>query len=214
TSSLPRGEEEEFRRQRVEPLSQGNSRPRQSQSHGSRPRRHVQVEVAGVSEATATAPTVLPVEESTEPGVQSEGRRYSILDDHAVIGLDFLVECRRQEDGRPCCFLCHCCRVKCNPDDVIDHLTSSSHISNYLVLEWPAHYCDQLADKTYHWCIKTFSSIETSTGVKRREKKTVGFKYSDASWRPPSQIDPASEVRSERAGKKRRAGDESDPVFK
>ncbi|KAG7261359.1 hypothetical protein CRUP_022151, partial [Coryphaenoides rupestris] len=44
TSSLPRGEEEEFQPQRVEPLSQGNSRPRQSQSHGSRPRRHVAIE--------------------------------------------------------------------------------------------------------------------------------------------------------------------------
>lgn len=135
TSSLQRGEE--VQPQRVERSGQGTSNPGQSQSHGSRRqrrrRRHTEVEMDGVAEAKATTSIELPVEKSAEPGIQSEGRRHNILDGHAVIGLDFVVECRKKEDGCPSCFLCHCCRIKCNPGDIIDHLTSSSHISNYLV---------------------------------------------------------------------------------
>lgn len=47
-------------------------------------------------------------------------------------GLFRVVECR-SEDGHTYCFLCHCCRVRSNKKDIIDHLTSSSHLRNYLV---------------------------------------------------------------------------------
>ncbi|KAK0139665.1 hypothetical protein N1851_023438 [Merluccius polli] len=82
-----------------------------------------------VSEADAT-PNLL-IEKSAEPCVKSESSD-TILDGYAVIGLHCVVECRRKEDGRSSCFLCHCCRVKSDPGDIIDHLTSSTHISNYL----------------------------------------------------------------------------------
>lgn len=39
----------------------------------------------------------------------------------------------RSEDGCSCCFLCHCCRIRSTKNDLIDHLTSSSHLVNYLV---------------------------------------------------------------------------------
>lgn len=47
-------------------------------------------------------------------------------------GLFHVVECR-SEDGPTYCFLCHCCRIRSNNKDIIDHLTSSSHLMNYLV---------------------------------------------------------------------------------
>uniref|UniRef100_A0A1A7XWJ9 Uncharacterized protein n=1 Tax=Iconisemion striatum TaxID=60296 RepID=A0A1A7XWJ9_9TELE len=43
----------------------------------------------------------------------------------------------KSENGRLHCFLCHCCRVKCNTNDIIDHLTSSSHLFNYLMETHP-----------------------------------------------------------------------------
>ncbi|KAM3596473.1 uncharacterized protein V6R79_015080 [Siganus canaliculatus] len=49
-----------------------------------------------------------------------------------LMGLSRVVECQ-SEDGCTYCFLCHCCRVRSNKKDIIDHLTSSSHLVNYLM---------------------------------------------------------------------------------
>ncbi|XP_070702778.1 uncharacterized protein [Pempheris klunzingeri] len=53
-----------------------------------------------------------------------------------LIGLLHVVECR-SEDGHTYCFLCHCCRIRSNKKDIIDHLTSSSHLVNYLMETHP-----------------------------------------------------------------------------
>ncbi|KAM4538656.1 uncharacterized protein PAE49_019743 isoform 2-T5 [Odontesthes bonariensis] len=62
------------------------------------------------------------------------------LDDYSearpLIGLVRVVEFR-SEDGCSHGFLCHCCRMRSNKKDIIDHLTSSSHISNYLMETQP-----------------------------------------------------------------------------
>ncbi|XP_059898975.1 uncharacterized protein si:ch211-199g17.2 [Gadus macrocephalus] len=202
--------------------------------------------------ATSDADTTMksPLAKSAEPFVQSESRGH-ILDGHTVIGLDCVVECRRKDNGSPSCFLCQCCRVKSDPDDFIAHLTSPSHISNYLmevypecveammgglngekellqsvalrveniegrgeykVLEWPTHLCDQLSDKTYHWCIQMFSDSEQSTSA-ARQKNTISLKGLDAFHQLTTRKD-ATEAGSERAAKKRRTRKETDPVFK
>ncbi|XP_023815914.1 uncharacterized protein LOC101158213 isoform X3 [Oryzias latipes] len=56
-------------------------------------------------------------------------------------GLTRVVELKGQ-DGCSLCFLCHCCRIKSSKEDIIDHLTSSSHLINYLVEIYP----DQLQE--------------------------------------------------------------------
>ncbi|XP_044191763.1 uncharacterized protein si:ch211-199g17.2 [Thunnus albacares] len=53
-----------------------------------------------------------------------------------LIGLFSVVECR-SEDGRTYCFLCHCCRIRVNKKDIIDHLTSTSHLVNSLMESHP-----------------------------------------------------------------------------
>lgn len=49
-----------------------------------------------------------------------------------LMGLSRVVECQ-SEDGSTYCFLCHCCRVRSNKKDTTDHLTSLSHLVNYLM---------------------------------------------------------------------------------
>ncbi|XP_069032430.1 uncharacterized protein [Embiotoca jacksoni] len=70
----------------------------------------------------------------------SPERSKSFLNDYTgtkpVIGLFRVDECR-SEGGRSCCFLCHCCRIRSNKEDIIDHLTSSSHLVNYLMETHP-----------------------------------------------------------------------------
>ncbi|XP_023815913.1 uncharacterized protein LOC101158213 isoform X2 [Oryzias latipes] len=69
----------------------------------------------------------------------------SFLDQYSgpslLIGLTRVVELKGQ-DGCSLCFLCHCCRIKSSKEDIIDHLTSSSHLINYLVEIYP----DQLQE--------------------------------------------------------------------
>ncbi|XP_029298349.1 uncharacterized protein LOC115015315 isoform X2 [Cottoperca gobio] len=62
-----------------------------------------------------------------------------------LIGLFRVVECR-SEDGRTYCFLCHCCRIRANEKDIIDHLTRSSHIVNYLMETHPEQVEVMMAD--------------------------------------------------------------------
>ncbi|KAM9385447.1 uncharacterized protein KZ484_006976 isoform 2-T2 [Pholidichthys leucotaenia] len=53
-----------------------------------------------------------------------------------LIGLDRVVE-YRSEGGYSYCFLCHCCRIKLNEKNLTEHLTSSSHLINYLLEAYP-----------------------------------------------------------------------------
>ncbi|XP_067357746.1 uncharacterized protein [Channa argus] len=53
-----------------------------------------------------------------------------------LIGLFRVVECR-SEDGITYCYLCHCCRIRSNKKAILDHLSSSSHLINYLVETHP-----------------------------------------------------------------------------
>nr|XP_020462476.1 uncharacterized protein LOC109963900 isoform X2 [Monopterus albus] len=76
---------------------------------------------------------------SPEPSVPS-GNSKSFLDGYTgakpLIGLFRVVECR-SENGQTYCFLCHCCRIRSNKMDIIGHLTSSSHLVNYLMEAHP-----------------------------------------------------------------------------
>ncbi|XP_028286679.1 uncharacterized protein LOC114451900 [Parambassis ranga] len=73
------------------------------------------------------------------PSVSSKNHS-SYLDSYTgskpLIGLSRVVECKSQ-DGRSYCFLCHCCRIRTNKKHIIDHLTSSSHLTNYLMETCP-----------------------------------------------------------------------------
>ncbi|XP_037651043.1 uncharacterized protein LOC119503367 isoform X2 [Sebastes umbrosus] len=60
-------------------------------------------------------------------------------------GLIRVVECR-SEDGHTCCFLCHCCRIRSNEKNIIDHLTRSSHLVNYLMEIHPEQVEVMMAD--------------------------------------------------------------------
>ncbi|KAF3833849.1 hypothetical protein F7725_025053, partial [Dissostichus mawsoni] len=116
---------------------------------------------------------------SPEPSLPSENLSSS-LDGYTgtepLVGLLRVVECRG-EDGRTYCFLCHCCRVRANENDIIDHLTRTSHLINYLLLvslamevekeegrgemkvvKTPESLGIQLTGKSYHWCVKMMSN--------------------------------------------------------
>ncbi|XP_040045465.2 uncharacterized protein LOC120826927 isoform X2 [Gasterosteus aculeatus] len=62
-----------------------------------------------------------------------------------LIGLFRVVECR-SEEGHTYCFLCHCCRIRSNKKDIIDHLTTSSHLVNYLMETHPEKVGVMMAD--------------------------------------------------------------------
>ncbi|XP_015227849.1 PREDICTED: uncharacterized protein LOC107083275 isoform X3 [Cyprinodon variegatus] len=77
-------------------------------------------------------------------------RATDFLDDGAetkpLIGLARVVEFR-SEDGCSYCFLCHCCRIRSTKQDITDHLTSSSHLVNYLMEIYP-DYMEALGEVT------------------------------------------------------------------
>ncbi|XP_043994513.1 uncharacterized protein si:ch211-199g17.2 isoform X2 [Gambusia affinis] len=86
-----------------------------------------------------SAPQLEKVQMSAEASVESEsgdGFPEDFPGVKPVIGLVRVVEFRR-EDGCSCCFLCHCCRIRSTKNDLIDHLTSSSHQVNYLMEMYP-----------------------------------------------------------------------------
>ncbi|XP_023140936.1 uncharacterized protein si:ch211-199g17.2 [Amphiprion ocellaris] len=84
----------------------------------------------------------------TSPESISEKSR-NFLDDYTgtkpLIGLSCVVE-YRSEDGCSYCFLCHCCRIKSDKKDVTVHLTSSSHLLNYLMESCPEQVVGMTAD--------------------------------------------------------------------
>lgn len=69
---------------------------------------------------------------SGTPVVSENNLQDDYTGDKPLIGLYRVVE-YRSEDGYSKCFLCHCCRVRSEEKDIVDHLTSSSHLFNYLV---------------------------------------------------------------------------------
>ncbi|XP_041867511.1 uncharacterized protein LOC121656537 isoform X2 [Melanotaenia boesemani] len=82
-----------------------------------------------------STPQLEIMQTSPEPPVLSEYSN-TFPDDYSgdkpLIGLVRVVEFR-SEGGCSYCFLCHCCRIRCNKKDIIDHLFSSSHLINYLM---------------------------------------------------------------------------------
>ncbi|XP_026156201.1 uncharacterized protein LOC113126417 [Mastacembelus armatus] len=62
-----------------------------------------------------------------------------------LIGLVRVIECK-SENGRTYCFLCHCCRIRLNKMDIVDHLTGSSHLINYLMETHPEQVGPMMAD--------------------------------------------------------------------
>ncbi|KAL6099831.1 uncharacterized protein ACO6RY_01568 [Pungitius sinensis] len=80
---------------------------------------------------------------------QGRGEPASFLDSYLgtepLIGLFRVVECR-SEEGHTYCFLCHCCRIRSNKKDIIDHLTKSSHLVNYLMETHPDKVGVMIAD--------------------------------------------------------------------
>ncbi|KAK7899124.1 hypothetical protein WMY93_019977 [Mugilogobius chulae] len=92
------------------------------------------------------SPRNKPVKDSPQQSDVSESSSTSLegsssfLSDYEgqtpLIGLVRVIECR-SEDGQTHCFLCHCCRVRSHKHDFISHLTSTSHITNYLLETHP-----------------------------------------------------------------------------
>ncbi|KAM8840702.1 uncharacterized protein AB9W97_001390 isoform 1-T4 [Spinachia spinachia] len=80
---------------------------------------------------------------------QGRGETAGFLDRYQgtepLIGLFRMVECR-SEEGHTYCFLCHCCRIRSNKKDIIDHLTKSSHLVNYLMETHPEKVGVMIAD--------------------------------------------------------------------
>ncbi|XP_045914099.1 uncharacterized protein LOC123976200 isoform X3 [Micropterus dolomieu] len=112
---------------------------------------------------------------SAEPSVLSE-KSSSFIDSYTgtepLIGLFRLVECRG-EDGHTYCFLCHCCRIKSTKKDIIDHLTSSSHLMNYLMESHPEQVDVMMADikDNDHILLSLAKKVEQEEG--RGELKVV-----------------------------------------
>ncbi|XP_074542212.1 uncharacterized protein LOC141802570 [Halichoeres trimaculatus] len=118
--------------------------------------------------------TFVPPESScvtnhTETYVPSES---SFLDNytgmHPLIGLSRVIECR-DEDGHTYCFLCHCCRIRTNKNNIIDHLTSPSHLVNYLGETCPEQMEVLTADNSddYQLLQSAAERVEQEEGIER-----------------------------------------------
>ncbi|MEQ2191550.1 hypothetical protein XENOCAPTIV_030303 [Xenoophorus captivus] len=86
-----------------------------------------------------STPQLEKVQMLVEPSVELEdsgGFVHDFTGAKPLIGLGRVVEFR-SEDGCSYCFLCHCCRIRSTKKDMIDHLTSSSHLVNYLMEIYP-----------------------------------------------------------------------------
>ncbi|KAM9419052.1 uncharacterized protein ACWYII_022418 isoform 2-T2 [Salvelinus alpinus] len=55
---------------------------------------------------------------------------------YPIIGMCLVTLCVCPE-GRDTFYLCHSCEEKCGPGQIIDHLLSADHLSNYYVLDMP-----------------------------------------------------------------------------
>ncbi|XP_076609944.1 uncharacterized protein LOC143334879 [Chaetodon auriga] len=89
-----------------------------------------------------------------------------------LIGLFRVVECK-SEDGHTYCFLCHCCRVRSNQKDIIDHLTGSSHLVNYLMETRPEQMEVSMADITDNYQLLQSLAKKVEHDEGRGEMKVV-----------------------------------------
>ncbi|XP_018553133.1 uncharacterized protein si:ch211-199g17.2 [Lates calcarifer] len=111
----------------------------------------------------------------SEPSVLSDNSN-SFLDCYTgakpLIGLSHVVECR-SEDRCTHIFLCHCCRIKSNKKDIIDHLSSSSHLINYLMETHPEQMEVMMADinDSCHFLQSLAKKVEQEEG--RGEMKVL-----------------------------------------
>ncbi|KAJ4927894.1 hypothetical protein JOQ06_015695 [Pogonophryne albipinna] len=112
---------------------------------------------------------------SPEPSLPSENRSSS-LDGYTgtepLIGLLRVVECRG-EDGRTYCFLCHCCRIRANKNNIIDHLTGISHLINYLMETHPEQVEVILADINDDYQLLVSLAMEVEKEEGRGEMKVI-----------------------------------------
>ncbi|KAM8767363.1 uncharacterized protein AB9X84_006246 isoform 2-T2 [Acanthopagrus schlegelii] len=103
-------------------------------------------------------------------------KRDSPLNDYTgckpLIGLSCVVECR-SEAGHTHCFLCHCCRIRSSKRDIVDHLTSSSHLRNYLMESHPEQVDVITADVNDHCQLLQSLAREVEQGEGRGELKVV-----------------------------------------
>ncbi|XP_034747550.1 uncharacterized protein LOC117956556 [Etheostoma cragini] len=117
---------------------------------------------------------------SPEPSVLPENG-HSFLDGYTgtkpLIGLFRVVECR-SDDGHTHCFLCHCCRIRSNEKDIIDHLTTSSHLINYLMEAYPEQVEVIMADinENYQLLQSLAKKVEQEEG--RGEPKVINARES------------------------------------
>ncbi|XP_035038148.2 uncharacterized protein LOC118124452 isoform X2 [Hippoglossus stenolepis] len=87
-----------------------------------------------------------------------------------LIGLCRVVECR-SDTGCTFLFLCHCCRIRSNKRDVIDHLTDSSHLINYLTETYPEQVEASTADINDNFLQSLAKKVEREEG--RGELKVI-----------------------------------------
>lgn len=73
---------------------------------------------------------------SSESFVESSSFLNDYSEQAPLIGLARVIECK-SEAGQTYCFLCHCCRVRSLKNDIINHLSSTSHVTNFLMETHP-----------------------------------------------------------------------------
>nr|XP_019945870.1 PREDICTED: uncharacterized protein LOC109631493 isoform X2 [Paralichthys olivaceus] len=110
--------------------------------------------------------TSTPQSNNIEATVFSENSS-SFLDGYTgtkpLIGLCRVVECR-SDTGCTYVFLCHCCRVRSNKRDIIDHLTGSSHLINYLMETHPEQVEASTADNNDSFLQSLAEKVEREEG--------------------------------------------------
>ncbi|CAB1458147.1 unnamed protein product [Pleuronectes platessa] len=110
---------------------------------------------------------------NTEPSVISENSSsflHGYRGTNPLIGLGRVVECRI-DTGCTFLFLCHCCRIRTNKRDIIDHLTGSSHLINYLMETNPEQVDTSTADINDNFLRSLAEKVEREEG--RGELKVI-----------------------------------------
>ncbi|XP_062265998.1 uncharacterized protein si:ch211-199g17.2 isoform X2 [Platichthys flesus] len=114
-----------------------------------------------------------PHSNNTEPSVLSENSSsflHGYRGTKPLIGLGRVVECRI-DTGCTFLFLCHCCRIRTNKTDIIDHLTGSSHLINYLMETNPEQVEASTADINDNFLRSLAEKVEQEEG--RGELKVI-----------------------------------------
>ncbi|XP_060948519.1 uncharacterized protein si:ch211-199g17.2 isoform X3 [Limanda limanda] len=117
--------------------------------------------------------TSTPHSNNTEPSVLSENSSsflHGYRGTKPLIGLGRVVECRI-DTGCSFLFLCHCCRIRSTKRDIIDHLTGSSHLINYLMETYPEQVEASTADINENFLRSLAKKVEREEG--RGELKVI-----------------------------------------